>query len=90
MVRKGLEYDNGTILDPRYGQEWSALMRLNPDGQELTVRGFLWSPTLGKDQLWKRLADACYAQLDPIVTAKFKLAPKPGAPLPKGKPAAAC
>jgi uncharacterized protein (DUF2147 family) len=87
MVRKGLEYDNGTILDPRYGQEWSALMRLSPDGQDLTVRGYLFSPTLGKDQFWKRLADSCAAQLDPAIAAKFKMAAKPGAPAPKGKPA---
>jgi uncharacterized protein (DUF2147 family) len=90
MMRKGLEYESGTILDPRYGTEWSALMRLSADGQDLTVRGYLWDPRLGKDQLWKRLADACYVQLDPTVVAKFKLAPKPGAPLPKGKPPAAC
>jgi|HubBroStandDraft_6_1064221.scaffolds.fasta_scaffold300635_1 uncharacterized protein (DUF2147 family) len=87
MVRKGVEYDSGSILDPRYGQEWSALMRLSPDGQDLTVRGFLWTKELGKDQYWKRLADACYAQLDPTIMTKFKLAaPKPGAPLPKGHP----
>jgi uncharacterized protein (DUF2147 family) len=88
MVRKGLEYESGTILDPRYGQEWSALMSLSADGQDLTVRGFLWSPTLGKNQFWKRLADSCTAQLDPAIAAKFKLAAKPGAPAPKGKPAA--
>jgi uncharacterized protein (DUF2147 family) len=91
MVRKGLEYDGGTILDPRYGKEWGALMRLSPDGQDLTVRGFLLLPGLGKNQNWKRLSDACYAQLDPAVTTKFKLTPpKPGAPAPKGKPAAGC
>jgi uncharacterized protein (DUF2147 family) len=89
MVRKGLEYGNGTILDPRYGKEWSALMKLGPDGQDLTVRGYLWDPMLGKDQYWKRLPDCSFAQLDPVVTAKFKLAPKPGAPVAKGKPPAA-
>ncbi|HEY3641018.1 MAG TPA: DUF2147 domain-containing protein [Xanthobacteraceae bacterium] len=89
MERKGLDYEHGTILDPRYGQEWSALMKLSPDGQDLTVRGFLGVAFLGKDQYWKRLPDACYAQLDPAVLTKFKLAAKP--PAPKGKPpAAAC
>jgi uncharacterized protein (DUF2147 family) len=88
MVRKGLDYEGGTILDPRYGKEWSALMKLSPDGQDLTVRGFLGLAFLGMDQYWKRLPDACYAQLDPALTAKFKLTPpKPGAPAPKGKPA---
>jgi uncharacterized protein (DUF2147 family) len=91
MARKGLEYDGGTILDPRYGQDWKALMRLSSDGQDLTVRGFLGVAFLGKDQYWKRLSDACYAQLDPTVTTKFKLAPpKVGAAAPKGKGPAAC
>jgi uncharacterized protein (DUF2147 family) len=91
MERKGLEYENGTILDPRYGKKWSALMTLSPDGQDLTVRGYLGSPFLGKNQYWKRLSDVCYAQLDPAVTTKFKLTPpKPGAPLAKGKPPAGC
>ena len=82
---------SGTILDPTTGNEWSALMRLSPDGQDLTVRCFLGMAFLGKDQYWKRLADACYAQLDPTIVAKFKMAPaKPGAPLPKGKPPAGC
>jgi uncharacterized protein (DUF2147 family) len=91
MTRKGLEYDGGTILDPRYGQEWKALMRLSPDGQDLTVRGFLAVAFLGKDQYWKRLPDCSYGQLDAGVVAKFKLpTPKPGAPAAKGKPAAGC
>ncbi len=92
MMRKGLEYDGGTILDPRYGKEWNALMKLSPDGQDLTVEGYLGIPTFGMNQYWKRLSDACYVQLDPAVTAKFKLpVPKPGAPAPKAKqPPAAC
>jgi uncharacterized protein (DUF2147 family) len=91
MVRKGLEYDGGTILDPVHGSEWRANMKLSPDGQNLTVRGYLLSPVFGMNQNWKRLPDACYAQLDPTVVTKFKLtAPKPGATVPKGKPAASC
>jgi hypothetical protein len=67
-------------------------MHLSPDGQDLTVRGqvgsFSW---LGKNQYWKHLSDACYAQLDPVITTKFKLTPpKPGAPVVKGKPPAGC
>jgi hypothetical protein len=91
MERKGLDYDGGTILDPRYGKEWKASMKLSPDGQDLTVRGFLLVSWAGMNQYWKRLPDACDAQLDPAVVAKFKLlTAKPGAPGPKGaKPAAA-
>ena len=91
MERKGLNYEGGTILDPRYGKEWSALMKLSPDGQDLTVEGYLLSPTFGKNQYWKRLSEACYAQLDPAVITKFKLTPpKAGAPAAKGKPPAGC
>src|SRR5258708_1927227 len=64
MARKGLEYENGSILDPRYGQEWNALMHLSPDGQDLTVRGFLFTPALRKDQYWKRPPRGCYPQPD--------------------------
>jgi uncharacterized protein (DUF2147 family) len=90
MERKGLEYEHGAILDPRWGQEWSALMKLSPDGRDLTVTGYLLTPTFGKDQYWKRLPDCAYGQLDPTVTTKFKLAAKAGAPVAKGKPPAGC
>jgi uncharacterized protein (DUF2147 family) len=99
MERKGLDYEHGSILDPRYGQEWSALMRLSPDGQDLTVRGFLGVAFLGKDQYWKRLPDACSAQLDPAIPARLRPAPAPVArpsppgatgSVPKGKTVASC
>lgn len=89
MMRKGLDYDGGSILDPRYGNLWSAKMTLSPDGQDLTVRGFAFIEIAGKNQYWKRLPDCAYAQLDPTVVTKFKLTvPKPGAPQAKGKPVA--
>jgi uncharacterized protein (DUF2147 family) len=84
MARKGLEYDGGTILDPRKGEEWSALLRLSPDGRELTVRGFLWNPMLGQNQYWKRLPDADCSKLDPAVSARLaNAAVPPGCVLPK-------
>ena len=84
-------YEGGTILDPRYGKQWSAEMHLSPDGQDLTVRGFLGLAAFGMNQYWKRLPDCSYAQLDPAIITKFKLTPpKPVAPAPKGKPAAGC
>lgn len=93
MMRKGLDYEHGTILNPIDGNEWSAEMHLSPDGQDLTVRGFLGFSFLGKNQYWKRLPDCDYAQLDPAILAKFKLsAPKPAAANPKARTqtAAAC
>jgi Uncharacterized protein conserved in bacteria (DUF2147) len=84
MQRKGLDYESGTILNPIDGNEWSALMKLSPDGQDLTVRGFLGFAMLGKNQYWKRLADASCKEIDPAVGARLSFAAMgPGCTLPK-------
>jgi len=92
MQRKGRNFENGTILDPRDGSVYQARMELSPDGQKLMVRGFLGIDLFGQSQIWRRLPDSAMAEvtngIGPPSTGSTSGAPNRALPAPPPLPSA--
>jgi uncharacterized protein (DUF2147 family) len=55
LVREGVGWSGGKILDPENGKQYRCLVQLSEDGRTLAVRGYLGFTILGRTQHWHRV-----------------------------------
>lgn len=44
----------GVVFDPVSGKEYKCLLKLDPDGNRLYLRGYVGIPSIGRTQIWRR------------------------------------
>jgi uncharacterized protein (DUF2147 family) len=64
MRPSGEGWEGGSVLDPKNGKTYRCKLTLSPDGQSLTVRGYLGISLLGRSQTWKRVPPEARARPD--------------------------
>jgi uncharacterized protein (DUF2147 family) len=55
VKRQGEEYGGGDILDPDTGKVYRCKLQLLDQGKRLLVRGYMFTPILGRSQTWIRV-----------------------------------
>lgn len=53
-TKKGQEWGDGKILDPKNGKTYNCRLRLQDKGEKLEVRGFVGLSLFGRSQIWLR------------------------------------
>ena len=67
------------VTDLAQGKIYNAVMSVSPDGQTLTVHGYIGIELFGRDETWTRLPDTAMAMIDPSVVAMYMPPPVPAA-----------
>ena len=54
LKKNGEDYTGGQILDPGNGKVYKSKLSVQDGGKQLTVRGYIGIPMLGRSQIWVR------------------------------------